>query len=172
MPGFAYTYHPSPVGDLLIAGVGDTVHRIAFPVERSKRWPLLGWRRDDTAFGEVRYQVDAYFAGTLLDFDMETHAEGSDFDLAVWRAMRDIPYGETISYGELARRIGAPHSASRAVGIACGANPLPLVVPCHRVIGADGSLTGFGGGLQTKAFLLALERRVRPLPGQQLALFG
>lgn len=167
-----YTYHPSPIGDLLIAGLDDVIHLISFPTGRTVRKPKPGWARDDCAFPEARRQLGAYFAGALTEFDLSLAADGSPFDKAVWAAMAEIPYGETVSYGEIARRIGEPVSSSRAVGIACGTNPLPIVVPCHRVIGADGSLTGFGGGLETKEFLLGLERRVRPLPGQQLALFG
>ncbi len=174
MSGLAltYTFNPSPIGDLLIAGERDIVHLISFPTGRGVRRPKPGWVRDSTVFAEVRRQLDAYFAGALTAFDLPLLADGSPFDKAVWHAMAEIPYAETVSYGEIARRIGEPVSASRAVGIACGANPLPIVVPCHRVVGADGSLTGFGGGLETKEFLLNLERRVRPLPGHQLALFG
>ncbi|HEX5188137.1 MAG TPA: methylated-DNA--[protein]-cysteine S-methyltransferase [Streptosporangiaceae bacterium] len=104
-------------------------------------------------------QLGAYFDGELIDFDLPLTMEGSAFQRTVWAALRDIPYGETISYGELARRIGQP-SASRAVGLANGRNPVSIVVPCHRVIGADGSLTGYGGGMDRKRFLLALEQRV------------
>lgn len=172
MTALTYTYHPSPIGDLLIAGVGDVIHLISFPAGRTVRKPKPGWVRNDDAFLEARRQLDQYFAGERMKFDLPLSADGPPFDKAVWNTMADIPYGETVSYGEIARRIGEPVSASRSVGIACGTNPLPIVVPCHRVIGADGSLTGFGGGLETKEFLLSLERRVRPLPGQQLALFG
>jgi methylated-DNA-[protein]-cysteine S-methyltransferase len=167
-----YTYLSSPIGDLLIAGMGEAMHLISFSAGRTARKPGRGWVRDDTAFAEARRQLDAYFAGELMQFDLPLSADGSPFDKAVWNAMSQIPYGETVSYGEIAKCIGEPVSASRAVGIACGTNPLPVVVPCHRVIGANGSLTGFGGGLAIKEFLLDLERKVRPLPGQQLALFG
>ena len=102
-------------------------------------------------------QLNAYFARELEDFDLPLAPPGTAFQLEVWAALRAIPYGETVTYGELARRIGRPR-ASRAVGAANGANPLPIVVPCHRVVGADGSLTGFGGGLPIKSALLALER--------------
>ncbi len=104
-------------------------------------------------------QLDAYFDGELTDFDLPLSLAGSRFQRSVWAALRDIPYGETISYGGLARRIGQP-SASRAVGLANGRNPVSIVIPCHRVIGADGSLTGYGGGMDRKRFLLALEQRV------------
>jgi len=104
-------------------------------------------------------ELDAYFRGELTHFDLPLTLDGTRFQQAVWAGLRDIPYGETISYGELARRIGEP-SASRAVGLANGKNPVAIVVPCHRVIGADGSLTGYGGGMDRKRFLLGLEQRV------------
>src|SRR5262249_31221022 len=107
---------------------------------------------------DVRAQLAAYFAGELTLFDLPLAPHGSAFQLGVWEQLRRIPYGETISYGELARRIG-DQSAARAVGAANGQNPLPIIVPCHRVIGADGSLTGFGGGIATKKFLLEHEQR-------------
>lgn len=172
MTALAYTYHDSPVGPLLIAGRDDVLHVMSFPTGHKRVKPKRDWIRDDTILPEVRRQIDAYFAGELTEFDLKLAPEGSPFELAVWQALQGIPYGETVSYGEIARRIGQPLSAARAVGAANGDNPIPIVIPCHRVIGADGSLTGFGGGLETKEFLLALERRVRPLPGQQLGLFG
>jgi methylated-DNA-[protein]-cysteine S-methyltransferase len=110
-------------------------------------------------------QLAGYFAGTLTSFDLPLALEGTDFQRTVWSALQAIPYGVTISYGELARRIGLP-SASRAVGLANGKNPVSIVVPCHRVVGADGSLTGYGGGIERKRFLLSLEQRVS---GQTLA---
>ena len=116
------------------------------------------WRRDAAPFAEARRQFEAYFNGELAEFELALAPRGSDFQCRVWAALCDIPYGITISYGELAQRIGNPN-ASRAVGLANGANPLAIVVPCHRVIGANGSLTGYGGGLPTKKFLLELERR-------------
>jgi methylated-DNA-[protein]-cysteine S-methyltransferase len=111
---------------------------------------------------EARIQLDAYFAGDLRVFDLPLAPEGTEFQLRVWNELRKIPYGETISYGELARRVGDP-TAARAVGLANGRNPLPVIVPCHRVIGADGSLTGFGGGLDRKRRLLELEAGVATL---------
>ncbi len=103
-------------------------------------------------------QLREYFAGKRADFDLPLAPEGTEFQRSVWRNLQDIPYGETISYGELAKRVGNP-KASRAVGAANGQNPIPIVIPCHRVIGANGKLTGFGGGLPTKEALLALETR-------------
>ncbi len=172
MEPLRFTYHDSPVGALLLAGSAATLDCISFPSGRGRLKPLTHWLRDDGFFPETRRQLDAYFAGELTAFDLPIRFNGNPFQNAVWRALCEIPYGETVSYGEIARRIGEDVSASRAVGVANGQNPLPIVVPCHRVIGADGSLTGFGGGLATKQFLLDLESRVRPMPGQQLRLFG
>jgi methylated-DNA-[protein]-cysteine S-methyltransferase len=117
---------------------------------------------DTPPLAEARRQLDAYFAGELREFDLLLAPEGSAFQMSVWRELRRIPYGDTISYGELARRVGDPTKA-RAVGAANGRNPLPVIVPCHRVIGADGSLTGFGGGLERKRRLLELEAGVQNL---------
>ena len=113
--------------------------------------------RDDTAFGEVVDQLNAYFAGELTDFNVALAPSGTEFQLAVWQALTQIPFGETASYGELASAIGRP-SAARAVGAANGQNPISIIVPCHRVIGASGNLTGYGGGLDRKALLLGIER--------------
>lgn len=110
---------------------------------------------------EITRQLEAYFEGKLVDFDIPMELVGTDFQKDVWTALCDIPYGETISYGELARRIDRP-KASRAVGAANGANHLPIIIPCHRVIGANKSLTGFGGGVETKQFLLELEQGEDP----------
>ena len=119
--------------------------------------------RDDTPpLAQARCQLEAYFAGELREFDLPLAPQGTSFQLRVWEELRAIPYGETISYGELARRVGDP-GAARAAGLANGRNPLPVLVPCHRVIGADGSLTGFGGGLDRKRALLELEAGVASL---------
>jgi methylated-DNA-[protein]-cysteine S-methyltransferase len=120
---------------------------------------------DEPVLTSAASQLLAYFAGELTDFDLPLSMEGTGFQRTVWSGLREIPYGETISYGELAKRIGQP-SASRAVGLANGRNPISIVVPCHRVIGSNGSLTGYGGGLPRKQYLLALEQRVT---GQTLA---
>ena len=149
----------SPVGPLLLAGDGQRLQRIHFQSGPPARIVEDHWRADARPFRQVIAQLQAYFAGRLRAFELPLAPAGTDFQCSVWRQLRRIPYGETISYGELARRIGNPR-ASRAVGLANGANPLPIVVPCHRVIGADGSLTGFGGGLPIKRQLLALEREV------------
>jgi methylated-DNA-[protein]-cysteine S-methyltransferase len=115
-----------------------------------------GWEQAAEPFWTVREQLDDYFAGRRTNFDVPLTMTGSAFQRRVWSELRKIPYGESISYGELAQRIGIP-SAARAVGTANGLNPIAVIVPCHRVIGADGSLTGFGGGLERKRFLLDLE---------------
>ena len=151
-----YTMHASPIGSLLLAGTDDGLACIGFPSGKGAVTPRTDWHRDDAAFAEVRAQLTAYFDGRLTRFDLALAPRGTPFQLTVWQALTEIPPGETISYGELARRIGRP-TASRAVGAANGANPLPIVVPCHRVIGVGGALTGFAGGLETKRFLLALE---------------
>lgn len=146
----------SPVGPLLVAADESGIRRIFFPEKGRARRPEAGWARDARPFAKLRAQLAEYFAGRRRTFSVDLAPAGTAFQRATWRALTGIPYGETISYGELARRVGRP-SASRAVGAANGANPLPIVVPCHRVIGADGSLTGFGGGLPVKRALLELE---------------
>ena len=152
-----YRHMDSPVGRLLLASDDAGLRLIAFPGDSTARTPDPGWRRDDGPFVDAVRQLDGYFAGALTAFDLPLAPQGTPFQLAVWQALRRIPYGETVSYGDLARAIGRP-TAVRAVGAANGRNPLPIVIPCHRVIGANGDLTGFGGGLDTKAALLALER--------------
>jgi len=156
-----YDYIDSPVGKLLVAAEGDGLRYIGFELGRHPVWVGEDWRHDAGGFGAVRAQLSAYFAGELTEFDLPLAPQGSEFQLAVWAQLRRIPYGATISYGELAQRVGDP-SASRAVGAANGRNPLPIVVPCHRVIGADGSLTGFGGGIATKKYLLEHEQKYAP----------
>ena len=146
----------SPVGRLLLAGDGDSLIHVGFQ-SGPRPLPRNGaWIADAKPFRVAMAQLEEYFAGKRRRFDLPLAPRGTEFQRRVWRALTEIPYGNTISYGELARRISKP-SASRAVGLANGANPLPIIVPCHRVIGADGSLTGFGGGLPIKRKLLALE---------------
>ncbi|HTT11629.1 MAG TPA: methylated-DNA--[protein]-cysteine S-methyltransferase [Burkholderiaceae bacterium] len=148
----------SPIGELLLAGDGEVVTAIWMQSHRSERHRVREWQRDDRAFAAARAQLDEYFAGERFEFDLPLAASGTEFQRKVWSELRRIPYGETLSYGQLARRVGQP-GAARAVGLANGSNPLPIVVPCHRVIGADGSLTGFGGGIERKRWLLAHEAR-------------
>ncbi len=154
------TFHvsmPSPVGPLLLAADGDGLRLVEFHSPRHPMARAGEWRQgENDVLRDARAQLDEYFAGTRREFDLPLAPRGTAFQLDVWRCLRAISYGETISYAELARRIDKP-SAMRAVGAANGRNPLPIVVPCHRVIGADGTLTGFGGGLPTKRFLLELE---------------
>lgn len=155
-----YTIITSPIGELLLASDGESVTGIYMQDQKHGAGQTRDWKRDDTALTEPRTQLQAYFAGELRDFELPLAARGTPFQQGVWRALRAIPYGETISYGELARRIGQP-AAARAVGLANGRNPIAIVVPCHRVIGANGSLTGYGGGLARKRWLLAHESRGR-----------
>jgi len=163
-----YRHLDSPVGRLLLAGENDALKLISFPKDRYARSAEPDWQRDDGPFRETVRQLEAYFAGELTDFDLPLSPSGTPFQLSVWQALRTIPYGETWSYGQLAKAIGRP-TASRAVGAANGANPLPIVVPCHRVIGSTGKLTGFGGGLPIKAALLALEQKDNEEPQQAFA---
>ena len=152
-----YSHMDSPIGRLLLAGDEGGLRLISFPTGSRTRDVEPGWMENDAPFVEAKRQLVAYFAGELTEFNLPLAPEGTPFQLSVWQALRRIPYGKTVSYGAIAETIGRP-SASRAVGAANGANPLPIVVPCHRVIGSTGKLTGFGGGLDTKAALLALEQ--------------
>ncbi len=153
----AYTVMESPVGQLLLAGDERGLWLLSFVNGSDHREPPSVWRESRSAFREPIRQLDAYFHRELRSFDVPLHPVGTDFQLAVWNALMSIPYGSTISYGELARRIGEP-AAVRAVGGANHANPIAIVIPCHRVIGSTGKLVGYGGGLATKSKLLALER--------------
>jgi len=156
-----YCYIDSPIGDLLLAGDAEGLRIVGFQDGSRRRGHEAGWTESAAPFAEVRRQLDEYFAGSRRAFDLRLAPSGTVFQRRVYDELRRIPYGSTLSYAELARRIGRP-KAVRAVGAANGANPLPIVIPCHRVIGSDGSLTGFGGGLPTKRRLLALEFENRP----------
>jgi len=151
-----YTYVRTPVGALLVARGEEGLTAIHFEISGAPVPPREEWMRDDASFDDVREQFRAYFARELREFELRLAPRGTPFQLDVWKALRSIRYGETRSYAQLARMIGR-ESAVRAVGAANGANPLPIVIPCHRVIGSNGSLTGFGGGIQAKRFLLDLE---------------
>jgi methylated-DNA-[protein]-cysteine S-methyltransferase len=145
---------PSPIGPLTaVREDGVLVGLWMGPTDAADLGP-----REDAAFADVRTQLDEYFAGTRTSFDLAMRASGNPLQLAVWKLIAEIPYGVTRSYGDLARDLG-DRTLAQAVGTACGRNPLPVVVPCHRVVGADGSLVGFGGGLARKRFLLDLEHR-------------
>jgi methylated-DNA-[protein]-cysteine S-methyltransferase len=158
----SYCYIESPVGRLLLAGTQGELAVIEFENGRRPRRPDASWRKDARAFSQATTELHEYFTGARRQFTLRLSPSGTPFQLRVWQALLDIPYGETRSYGELARRIGQP-SASRAVGLANGSNPLSIVIPCHRVIGSNGSLTGYGGGLRIKQQLLELERGERRL---------
>jgi methylated-DNA-[protein]-cysteine S-methyltransferase len=162
-----YVIHASPIGPLRLAATARGLSAIYMDAHRhapddvAPNWRALGV--EDAAQARIldatRTQLDEYFAGERTVFDVPLDVEGTTFQRQVWHALCDIAYGETISYGELARRIGSP-KAVRAVGLANGRNPVSIVVPCHRVIGADGSMTGYGGGIERKVFLLGHEGRI------------
>jgi len=156
-----YRYLDTPVGRLLLAREERDLRLINFQRSRLPR-PDPHWHESPDAFDDVVSQLMEYFAGQRQWFELPLAPEGTPFQQRVWRELQDIPYGVTISYGQLAARIGQP-TASRAVGLANGSNPLAIVIPCHRVIGANGALTGYGGGLPIKERLLALERGERRL---------
>ena len=154
----SYTIMKSPIGPLMLAGDERGLRLVHFMTGRRPKSPQRDWTEDKTPFKEVVRQLEAYFDGKLKDFDLPLILVGTSFQLLVWNNLRKIPYGETVSYGQLAKRIGSP-DAARAVGLANGSNPIPIIIPCHRVIGSNGDLTGFGGGLPLKKKLLALESR-------------
>jgi len=153
-----YTEMESPVGKLLLAADEGGLRLISFQRGKHAQHPKEGWEKDAAPLGETMRQLKAYFGGELHQFELPLAPEGTEFQRKVWFALCDIPYGETISYGDLARRIRNP-KAVRAVGTANGANPIPIVIPCHRVIASDGTLTGYGGGLDIKEKLLGLEQK-------------
>ena len=152
-----YGYTDSPIGRLLLAGDDEGLAMIGFPSGKGCVKPEADWIESPAPFADAAKQLDEYFAGERQSFDLQLRPEGTPFQLAVLDALLEIPYGETVSYRDIAERIGRP-TAVRAVGAANGRNPLPIVIPCHRVVGSDGSLTGFGGGIETKAALLRLEK--------------
>jgi methylated-DNA-[protein]-cysteine S-methyltransferase len=151
-----YCYLETPIGDLLLAGDDDGLSLIGFPEGAMRHEPGTDWIFNEKPFAEARRQLGEYFAGERKTFELALKPDGTEFQLQVLDELQKIPYGETCSYGDIARRIGRP-KAVRAVGAANGRNPIPIVIPCHRVIGASGDLTGFGGGLPTKEALLRLE---------------
>lgn len=151
-----YTYMDSPVGQLLLAGDGEVLHYLSFPSGKMVMKPAHDWSLQRAAFKQARHQIDAYFTGQLKQFDLALAPQGTAFQMQVLGALQKIPFGQMRSYKDIAQAIDRP-KAMRAVGAANGRNPIPLIIPCHRVVGADGSLTGFGGGIDTKAFLLRLE---------------
>lgn len=156
----AFTYLPSPVGTLTLVARGERLAAVLWEVERDNRVRLGALHRDDQhpLLRETARQLQAYFAGSCRRFDLPLDFAGTAFQRQVWTALLTIPFGETRSYSDIARQIGSP-LAVRAVGAANGRNPISIIAPCHRVIGASGSLTGFAGGLAAKQYLLALEGR-------------
>jgi methylated-DNA-[protein]-cysteine S-methyltransferase len=169
-----YTIMPSPIGDLLLTSDGEAVTGITMELEHGKPAPApqREWRKDESAapLRLVREQLRAYFEGDRFDFDLPLRMAGTSFQRAVWQGLLEIPYAATWSYAALAQHVGR-QGASRAVGAANGRNPIAIVVPCHRVIGADGTLTGYGGGLDRKQWLLEHEqsalRKSNELPGMR-----
>ena len=165
-----FTYLPSPVGELLITANESAITGIYFPIRDRVPKDRAGWL-EDTGHGsagavlaQARQQLTEYFAGGRTTFDLPLDPTGTEFQRRVWDALRTIPYGTTTSYGAIARDLGDPH-ATRAVGAANGQNPIPIVVPCHRVVGAKGELTGFGGGIDRKRWLLEHEGALMRLGG-------
>ncbi|OKH67250.1 cysteine methyltransferase [Mycobacterium sp. SWH-M1] len=160
MESVRYRTVDSPIGVLTLAGVGDRLQHLRM-VDQTYEPSRAGWEPDDGAFTDAVRQLDEYFRGQRQEFEIELDAVGTEFQRTVWAALQTIPYGETRSYGEIAAHIGSL-GASRAVGLANGHNPISIIVPCHRVIGANGSLTGYGGGLERKKLLLGMEKSYAP----------
>lgn len=157
-----YTVLESPIGPLLMGGADGVLEFMHFPESDRLRPIEENWKRDDETFKDACSQLEAYCTGELEVFSLSYRLNGTDFQKSVWQQLEAIPFGETRSYGDVAKALGNP-GASRAVGLANNANPLPIIVPCHRVIGANGALVGFGGGLDTKVWLLRHENI--PVPG-------
>ncbi len=159
-----YTKMKSPIGELTLVGDGEVLTNLSME-EHDDTAPKIGdnWKHDRRAFKDARKQLTEYFSGKRTDFTMPLAPSGTEFRMRVWEALCRIPYGETATYGEIATEIGNP-AASRAVGMANHYNPIAIIIPCHRVIGSDGSLTGYGGGLGRKSLLLDLE-----MPQQRLS---
>lgn len=161
MTELSYTHIDSPVGSLLVAGDDDALHYLCFPNSPNAIVPRSDWHQTDVPFLDVRRQLTAYFNGELRQFDLPLFLAGTAFQKSVWRHLSTIPFGETQTYGQLAATLERP-KASRAVGAANGSNPIAIILPCHRVIGGNGSLTGFGGGIPTKEYLLSHEGVLTP----------
>lgn len=151
-----FTQLASPIGTLTLAGEGQHLQYLLFPNNRYPPKEQADWLWREDAFTDARVQLQEYFAGQRRHFELDLAPQGTPFQQSVWQQLQRIPFGQTWSYRQLAEHLGKP-KAMRAVGLANGRNPLPIVIPCHRVIGADGSMTGFGGGIPTKQFLLRLE---------------
>ncbi len=163
MDNVHYRMVDSPVGTLTLAGHEDRLSHLRM-VDQTYEPDRADWVRNDTAFADAAEQLEEYFAGERTEFDLELNLVGTAFQRRVWAALSTIPYGQTRSYGQIAAQLGTP-KASRAVGLANGHNPIGIIVPCHRVIGANGSLTGYGGGLNRKRVLLDMEKqKASPAP--------
>jgi methylated-DNA-[protein]-cysteine S-methyltransferase len=163
----SYTTIHSPVGELLLAG-DQTPHGVALtslsmPGQRNAARPQPGWRPAPDAFADVTRQLEAYFAGELTTFDLSLAAMGTPFQQRIWRALDSVRYGTTITYGELAAQLGVPPDRVVALGAAIGANPLLIIRPCHRVVGADGTMRGYAGGVERKQWLLVHEGALQPM---------
>ena len=158
-----YCYLDTPIGELLLAGDDGALCLVGFPEGSMRRDPEADWIYNEKPFAVARQQLTEYFAGERREFDLPLKLDGTEFQMSVLRALQQIPYGETTSYADIAERVGRP-KAVRAVGAANGRNPIPIIVPCHRVIGSHGDLTGFGGGLDTKEALLRLEAEHSQFP--------
>ncbi len=156
-----YTTMESPVGELLLVGRpahgGVVLERVSMSGQRFALTVQDGWRRDDKAFAEVIRQLTAYFAGRLTEFDLDLAPRGTEFQQMIWRALDGIEYGTTTTYGRLAEQLGVPRDRIQALGAAIGANPLAIIRPCHRVVGADGAMRGYAGGIERKQQLLSHE---------------
>jgi methylated-DNA-[protein]-cysteine S-methyltransferase len=166
-----YSYVETPLGRILVAGDPTGLRLISFQRGSQPQPPAPEWIEDSRPLRQAILQLEAYFTGRLRTFALNLAPQGTPFQQSVWQALQQIPYGQTMSYGALARRLGKPQ-ASRAVGAANGRNPLPVVIPCHRVIGSTGKLTGYGGGLDLKAALLAFEQRNAPGLAEPTARLG
>ncbi|MDN3026801.1 methylated-DNA--[protein]-cysteine S-methyltransferase [Streptomyces sp. S.PB5] len=158
----AYTTYRSPLGELLLVGGESGLASLSMPGQRGAPAVRPEWRRDDTLFTEAEEQLDAYFAGRLTRFELRFDVRGTEFQQRVWRELDTVPYGTTTTYGTLAARLGVARADTPAVGAALGANPLLIVRPCHRVIGADGSMRGYAGGVERKVGLLTHEGALQP----------
>ncbi|MFL6127223.1 methylated-DNA--[protein]-cysteine S-methyltransferase [Actinophytocola sp.] len=152
-----HTVMDSPVGPLTLVTTNGALAGLYMHEQRHRPLPETFGPRDDTQSPQVIEQLNAYFTGELREFDVQLAMEGTEFQRRVWTELQHIPYGETTTYGELAERLGCP-TAARAVGLANGKNPISIIVPCHRVVGSTGNLTGYGGGLPTKRYLLSFEK--------------
>ena len=156
-----YDIVPAPIGKLLLIADAHTLLELRFAGSWETRDIAPDWQRGGEVLNDARIQLDEYFAGNRREFELPLAPEGTEFQHRVWHTLRAIPFGATISYLELARRLGDP-AAVRAVGAANGRNPIPVIIPCHRVIGSDGSMIGFGGGIELKKRLLQMERMALP----------